>query len=778
MRLRDRAYGLTAGVAAAFAVLAVGGAFRWTQAVVALFVALALATQWPSRRRLVGLSPLVVLIGIAATLTAFSLIPLPGFVGELLDPVGYGLREDGAELLDLSVWPSASRDPSASLRALVFFVILLGAATAALRLAVHERGRFRLLSAVAVLSGVCALVGTVHEISGATKLYGVLQITAKPNVIAPLLNENHFGSLMALGASIAIGLVFYRRQPSWTRAIWVFVVLLCAALAVASRSRGAAVGLCFGALTTIALCVAQRFASPEGKRRRGLSASSIPLVIVGGCMVLLAVYSSSGGVADRLSRTSLDEIHQPFSRFAAWRSSWKLIDESPWVGVGRGGFEPSFTRVHDASGTITFSHVENEYLQAIVDWGIPGAILIGITLLWAAAVALRRWRDGPLIAAALGGLTAVTIQSNVDFGVELLGLALPVVATAATVLYVPLREGREHRAATRVLRSFLIASLLIGAAVLLSPVTTTIAEDHESLQRPNVTLAEIRSALRRHPLDYYAFARASQVMRDAGDAKAIVYLNHAMRLHPTHPDLHRLAARLLIAGHHEQQATIEYAQAMRATRSPSRLLREIAEAFPPADAAAAIPTNYPDPRLIINTLADMKRDDIASLWLARVVEGHPGEPRTCAMIYEVALRLGDIAAAAAADRHCGQVMPDPQTRFALAKMLTRNNADNQVLRLLDDVESWHGRIDEKIEAWFLLCDAQARLKQWDRASICLRRMDVSGIAGPEQQALIASRLEAIARDRVETASGSAAAPAPTTPAPAPSSPPAPVASPH
>lgn len=778
MRFRDRAYGITAGIAAAFAVLAVGGAFRWVQATVAVLVAVALATQWPSRRRLVGLSPLVVMICVAATLTALSLIPLPGFLRELLDPVGYGLREDGAELLDVSVWPSASRDPAASLQALVYFMILLGAATGALRLAVHERGRFRLLSAVAILGGACAIIGAVHEISGATKLYGVLEITAKPNVIAPLLNENHFGSLMALGASVAIGLVFYRRQPSWTRAIWVLVVLLCAAFAVASRSRGAAVGLCFGSLTTGALCIAQRFASPEGKRRRGLSASSIPLVIVGVCMVLLAVYSSSGGVADRLSRTSLDEINQPFSRFAAWRSSWKLIEESPWVGVGRGGFEPSFTRVHDASGTITFSHVENEYLQAVIDWGIPGAIILGAALLWAASVALRRWRDGPLIAAALGGLTAVVVQSNVDFGVELLGLAIPVVGTAATVLYVPLREDRERRVVTRVVRSVQIAGLIIGAALLISPLTTTIAEDHETLQRPNVTLPEIRSALARHPLDYYAYARASQLTRGAGDSKAIVLLNHAMRLHPTHPDLHRMAARLLIAGHHEQQAAIEYAQAMRSTRSPSRLLKEIVEAFAPAEAASAIPTDYPDPRLIINTLADMKRDDIASLWLTRVVERHPGEPRTCAMIYEVSLRLGDVAAAQSAGRYCVQLLPDPVTRFSLAKLLVRKNAYDEALRVLGDVESWHGRIDDKLQAWLLRCDAYVHLKQWDRASTCLRRIDVSGIVPPEQQSQITTRLETIAKERAEAASGSAGAPSPTTPAPAPSSPPAPVASPH
>src|SRR5262249_49354127 len=154
----------------------------------------------------------------------------------------------------------------------------------------------------------------------------------------------------------------------------------------------------------------------------------------------------------------------------------------PWVGVGRGALEPAFTRVHPASAFVTFSHLENEYVQAVVEWGIPGALILAVPLAWLGLLAVRRWRDGPPAPASLGGLAVVAIQSNVDFGVELLGLAVPVTVVAATAAYVPLRT--LHDTALTRARSLRLGHLVVlaAAAILLGlPITRTVAEDHIAL---------------------------------------------------------------------------------------------------------------------------------------------------------------------------------------------------------------------------------------------------------------------------------------------------------
>ncbi len=143
-------------------------------------------------------------------------------------------------------------------------------------------------------------------------------------------------------------------------------------------SRGGALALGIGGFVTIAALVAQRFVANDTPRRRraGFLSSSLPIGIVSVCAVIVVLYASAGGVKDQFTRTSLDEIHAPRSKFAAWRSAVELIDESPWVGIGRGAFEPVFQRVHPASAYATYTYLENEYLQAVVDWGVPGALVL------------------------------------------------------------------------------------------------------------------------------------------------------------------------------------------------------------------------------------------------------------------------------------------------------------------------------------------------------------------------------------------------------------------
>src|SRR4029077_13207792 len=126
-------------------------------------------------------------------------------------------------------------------------------------------------------------------------------------------------------------------------------------------------------------------------------------------------------------------------------------------------------------------------------------------------------------AGALGALGAVALQSNVDFGVELLGIAVPITAVVATLTYVPIREPEPNRLRfARALRGAHVVALGLAAIALLSAATMSIAEDHDRMSdHRTLTLADIEPSLQRHPLDYYSYALAAQVMTRDGDKRAI-----------------------------------------------------------------------------------------------------------------------------------------------------------------------------------------------------------------------------------------------------------------
>ena len=754
MRLRDRISLAIGGLALLASVLVIGGALRWTQALVAGLVALALIMQVGSRRRLDHLSPLVALLGIAIALTAVQLIPLPAAVLDALDLRGSELRADGAALAGTAPWRAISLDATNTLRALAFFITLLGVAILGLRIASSERGRYLVLAGVTVTCGLAAAVTGLHTLLNMDQLYGVYApLQATPPLLGPLLNANHLGGLMAVGATLAVGLVFYQRQAAQLRVLWVVIAVGCCATALASQSRGAALALGLGLATAIALMLTSRIGAPSdgNSRPRRALINEVPITIVIAFGLAVAVYTSAGKVADQLDNTSLVELDQPLSKYAAWRSSVELLDDAPWVGIGRGALEPVFTRIHEPSAYVTFSHLENEYIQAVVEWGVPGALALGLALAWCIVAAVKRWRDGALAACAIGAGAAILFQSSVDFGVELLGLAVPMVLIGTTLLGVRLRESRG--VAVRVARGGLVVALAAATVALVLPATRSIQEDHDLLTGDHDnSLADVLPVIERHPLDYLAFGEAAAVLVRSGDPRAAKYLNHALQLHPTHPGLHRLAARMLIASGRRSQGAVEYALALRGTLAPKLLVTEIVTLLPQRDlAASALPLDAVNHAQILRALDGLERNDIAVRWLQHVVMGPQRDLTVIDELYALAMKLHELPIAEQAARRRLAESRTHVSRIMLARVMFRREEFDQVLKDLADVPTWKGRIDEKADAWYLMCDTYIEKRAWDPALQCLHKLDGSGIIAPVRRGDVVKRLTIVNDQRTSEA---------------------------
>jgi len=722
--------------------LGVGGALRWIQAAVAILIAIALGLQLTSRRLpVVRRSPIVWLLAAALMLTALQLVPLPEALVTTLQPTA-GLRSDGVEIAGVETWGALTLDVAGSVRALTFFTILLGVAMLTLRLANSERGRYTCLAGVAVVCALAAVVTGVHRVFGLDSLYGLYAPDqATPPILGPLLNSNHLGGLMAMGTVLSVGLLFYTRQEPLLRAGWALSGVVCLAVLFASLSRGAVLALISGMVVLLGVSVAQRLASTRQSRSRQLRflTHTLPLGLVIVCGLVVVVYTNAGTVADQLANTSLQEIDEPRSKYAAWASSTTLVEETPWVGVGRGAFEPVFTRVHPASAFVTFSHAENEYLQAIVEWGVPGATLLAFLLGWLIVTTIRRWRDGPLTAGAMGAMTCIAVQSNVDFGVELLAIAAPLTILIASVVNVPIRKlGPPLPKRLYGMRSLLPVGLIASAVLLWMPITTTLAEDHALLAQDSTAAEEVIS---RHPLDYFAYAVAARRRLAEKDQRGVRLLNHAMTLHPTHSGLHLLAARLLRRDH-STQSGFEYAAALRGAVDPLPILREVTTMFPADQAAAAIPTDFANVDVIVRGLVQLKQQDVAIRWLERVMAARPGELLASTRLYNLSIQAGDLRLAEAAARQRVRMTPDAEARLDLAEVLAKRGAYAEVVKQISDVAQWGGRVEHISRGWLLLCDAHVKLEGWHDAIHCLVTLELADVVPAQHRGEIARRLDA------------------------------------
>jgi O-antigen ligase len=763
MRSRDRIT-LVAGMATlVLGVLAIGGASRWVVVAMCVLAAAGAASQISSRRKLDRTSPLLLVIGVATVLTALQLVPVPDSVHARLEPTAHELITDGDALLDSPVMatpapdtPPAPRTAPARLRPLsmdpastrielaklvAYFLI----AWMTLRAAASERGRQRLLSGVAGVAGLVAMIGIVHELLGADKLYGVYQPEhLHPIVMAPLMNANHLACLMSLGAIIAAGLAFHERRAPAVRALWIVIVALCIGVGLATKSRGGVMGLAAGTTVAAVVMVLQRLRDAAETQRRDVLRVAIPAAVVVLCTLVLVVYLGGGEVRHELESTHLAELENPRSKYAAWGSALELIEDAPVLGIGRGAFETAFTRVHPASSQFTFSHVENEYLQAVVDWGVGGAILLVLAGGTAVLLAIRRWRHGALGAAALGGLTAVAVHSVVDFGLELPGVAIPTIIVAATLLHVPLKEAPRSRRRTA-LRTATIAAGLLAAAITALPISTSLDEDHAMLDDDSLTLADARAAFERHPLDYLA---AAYLARESADAQVqLAYLNLALRLHPTHPGLHRTIGRWLANGPHKRQAALEYRFAIAGAADPTPLVSEVLALFPViTDAVAALPVDNGHWAPLVNDLVAAKRSDVALAFLERIVDTPGVQPDldVWKRMATLATAAGDLDAAERAASAVAELEPSVAAAISLATVELQRKEYDAAAKTLAPAITEPVTSPEHIEARLLSCDIEIARPDWTAARACLTQTLVAPGVTMVQRRKIHGRLAKVA----------------------------------
>lgn len=721
MRARDRltaAFGLLALLTAT---LAIGGGNRYVVVILALIAVAVSVTQSGSRRRLDGTSPLLVVLGAAVVLTALQLVPLPAGIREALGGTGHDLLVDGQALLgDASSLRPLSLDPAATLVELAKFCTYFLIGWMALRAASSDRGRARLLAAVAGTAGLVALIAIAHELLGATTLYAIYTPEhATPVVMAPLLNANHLACLMGLGAILAGGLALHERSVPGYRVVWVAVTLACLGVLLATRSRGGVIGFGAGAIVTSVMVVLQRLRSSGEGGRRDVLRIAVPAAVTVLCTLVLIVSIGGGKVQSELANTQLDELTDPRSKYAAWESSLELVKEAPILGIGRGAFETSFTRVHPHSARVTFSHVENEYLQALIDWGVVGALAFAIAFGLAVRILLRRWHRNALTATAIGALAVIAVQSLVDFGLELPGIAVPAVIIAATLLYVPLKES-SRSPQRQLMRLGACAITAVVALIAGSPKGISVGEDHRAL-RDEPSLERAQESFARHPVDYLSAAIIGTTSPDS--TTRVAFINQALRLHPTHPDLHLLVARWLAATKRFEQAALEYRLAMVRDSKTELLLEDLLARLPAQHVAGALPTGREYAARITKALIERKQLEIAIAYLTLVnTAGGRRDTEFWLQLHALSRQRGRADLALTTARQLAKLDPSTVATIRVAEAQVALADVTGALATLAPVISQPVTTTALVDANVLQCKILVETADWVNAKACLTKV--------------------------------------------------------
>jgi tetratricopeptide (TPR) repeat protein len=640
----------------------------------ALFVAAgARFPTWAPARALAA----VLLAGCAIMLVQST--PLPQGLLAALSPRAFeivrGLRANAG----IDAPATISLDPPATgvdlLKACACLMTFVMAAAAG------EQARRRLLATIALSGFAVVLVGVFQKLAGAREILGLYPTAAFDSAVfvSTFVNPNHLAGYLGLSSCVSIGLGVGSVERS-RRVLFVFVGAITGAGVFLSLSRGGMVAFAAAQFFLLFLLLRQRICG-LGRATWWQAGFALALAV--------AAWLAYAEIARELSTISSVKNVESDAKLQSFKDAARMAAAFWPAGAGRGAYEGAINMFRKP-GHVSWTHAENEYIQAAADMGLPyAAVLLGaMAFLFAALFASRRAATN---AGILSGVYMLVLHNFVDFNLEVLSVALAFFAVLGAGAAGPagssvVPESRGRTSAPGLL------TLLLGAVA----VSVAIPAAGRDLRRDTVRLKqalssggisrvtpEVREILCRHKADYFLPLVTGAALMNARNADlraAHGMVKHAMFLNPVAHEPHLLSARLFEQVGNTGQAMAEYRQAVRL-----------------------------HPPILQSVLLDLQKRDSSLEFLSRAVPEDPGPMLGLAEFLRARGRSRDAvsvlrdllvlfpehkdAAVALAGALASAGEADEAARYARA-IIAGNPGKADGYRLLADVESKAGRAEE------------------------------------------------------------------------------------
>ncbi|MGO8747157.1 MAG: O-antigen ligase family protein [Thermoguttaceae bacterium] len=464
-----------------------------------LFVALIVAAlcwlirDWADRSAVAPVPLAVVPLLIAAGLGAVQLIPWDRTTLASLSPRAAELRsalasEDNpsdAALFERLALPAVGRrppislDPESTRADLALFVLAISAFLLGAAFFAGRRNSRWLCLAVAINATAIAFFGLAQLLTFNGRLYWRVPLTQGGGPFGPFVDRNNAGGFLLLGLACALEVVVWAlarsgfvtsstlggpagasRRPWWKRPwdvcrefiahleAWTLVALSLAACIVGgvfcSLSRGSMLAMGGGSLLTgLVLLLARR-----GRARLAW----LGLVGIAG-VGLVAWVGMSDSVRARLATLAHFDSASP-GRINNWQDAAHAIPHFWRTGSGLGTYRSLYELYQREAEPVWYYHAENQYLEALIDGGLPGLALVLSMIAWIGVASWRLLRDGldrhtfALGLVGIFALSSLAIHEMFDFALYIPAIVVLFAVLCGCIAGRAARVRAEERALT------------------------------------------------------------------------------------------------------------------------------------------------------------------------------------------------------------------------------------------------------------------------------------------------------------------------------------------
>lgn len=342
--------------------------------------------------------PLVAIALAAVAVVGFQVVPLPPDLWTRL-PGREGLVDAYAAAGMPLPWLTTSMSPASTLASLAALAPPLAFGAAALALTPPERSRLLVLLVGCVV--LVILLGLAQVAAGPDSVLRFHEFSGGRNAVGTFVNRNHYGALIYLAIPFLVALTLAamktRLETRLVAAAFGTVVLALLILGLAtSLSRAALI------VGMVALSLSAPLAFALRERASSLVSTILGVATVAG--LLLVLQFGMAGVWRLMEADHLGDY-----RFTIFEVTGRGIGQVFPVGAGFGTFVPFYAGLETADEIVPafVNNAHNDYLQILLEGGLPGALLLAAFFAWFALAGLRAWRTSDGSAAALEARAAV-----------------------------------------------------------------------------------------------------------------------------------------------------------------------------------------------------------------------------------------------------------------------------------------------------------------------------------------------------------------------------------